>query len=248
MDLPRFITLQESSHRIHNPLTGDKLAALGQALHLEPGTRALDLACGSGELLITWARDHGITGTGVDISTVFTARARARAAELGVADRLDFIHGDAAGHVSDEPVDLASCIGATWIGGGTAGTVELLSRSLRPGGLMLIGEVFWRREPPHQEAVEACHAAGKDDFGTLPELIEQFGDLGHDVVEMVLADQDSWDRYRAAQWFNLRRWLDQNPEDELAAEVRSELDTAPARYARYERELLGWGVFALKGR
>jgi cyclopropane fatty-acyl-phospholipid synthase-like methyltransferase len=29
----------------------------------------LDLACGSGELLCTWARDHGVSGTGVDIST-----------------------------------------------------------------------------------------------------------------------------------------------------------------------------------
>lgn len=248
MDLPRFITIQESSHRIHNPITGDKLATLGRALNLAPGTRVLDLACGSGELLNTWARDHGITGTGVDISTVFTARARARAAELGVADRVDFVHGDAVGHVSEEPVDLAACVGATWIGGGVAGTVELLGRSLRPGGLMLIGEPFWRREPSNQETLEACHADTRDEYGLLPELIERFAGLGYDVVEMVLADQDSWDRYRAAQWFNLRRWLDRNPEDELAARVRTELASAPARYARYEREYLGWGVFALMGR
>ncbi|SDP93988.1 hypothetical protein SAMN04487905_11570 [Actinopolyspora xinjiangensis] len=65
---------------------------------------------------------------------------------------------------------------------------------------------------------------------------------------MMLADQDSWDRYRAAQWLNLRRWLDQNPDDEPAVEVRAELTTDPARYTRYEREYLGWGVFALRGR
>lgn len=82
----------------------------------------------------------------------------------------------------------------------------------------------------------------------LPELIEKFGDLGFDVVEMVLANQDSWDRYQAAQWLNLRRWLDDNPDDELAAEVRAELTTDPIRYTRYQREYLGWGVFALMGR
>ncbi|TPQ21778.1 class I SAM-dependent methyltransferase [Streptomyces sporangiiformans] len=221
---------------------------LGQALNLAPGTRALDLASGSGELLCTWARDHRVTGTGVDISTQGIAKARARAAELGVADRVEFVHGDASGYVADEPVDLAACIGATWIGGGVAGTVELLGRSLRPGGLMLIGEPYWREAPPDQETVRACHADSPSDFRTLPELIEQFGHLGYDTVEMVLADHDSWDRYRAAQWHNLRRWLDQNPGDELAAEVRAELATAPARYARYEREYLGWGVFALMGR
>lgn len=248
MDLPRIFTIRESSHRIHNPLTSDKIAALGRALHLRPGTRVLDLASGSGELLCTWARDHRVTGTGVDVSTVFTERARARAAELGVLDRVDFVHGDASGHVAGEPVDLAACIGATWIGDGVAGTVELLDRSLRPGGLMLIGHPYWRREPWDQETVEACHAGDKDEFLLLPELIGQFGDLGYDVVEMVLADQDSWDRYRAAQWLNLRRWLDQNPDDALAAEVRAELSTDPVLYTRYGREYLGWGIFALMAR
>lgn len=248
MDLPRIFTIRESSHRIHNPFTAGKLATLGRALRLEPGIRALDLASGSGELLCTWARDHGITGTGVDISTVFTAGARARAAELGVADRVEFVHGDASGHVADVPVDLAACIGATWIGGGLDGTVELLARSLRPGGLMLIGEPFWRREPTDQETVEGCHASSPADFLALPELLGRFGDLGYDVVEMVLADQNSWDRYRAAQWLSLRSWLDRNPDDELAPQVRAELTTDPVRYARYEREYLGWGVFALMKR
>ncbi|CAM5588511.1 Class I SAM-dependent methyltransferase OS=Streptomyces alboniger OX=132473 GN=CP975_10165 PE=4 SV=1 [Streptomyces alboniger] len=248
MDLPRIFTIRESSHRIHNPITPGKLAALGQALHLAPGTRVLDLASGSGEMLCTWARDHGIIGTGVDISTVFTEKARARAAQLGVTDQVTFVHDDASGFVADQPADVAACVGATWIGGGAVGTVGLLSESLRPGGLMLIGEPYWRREVPDQETAEACHAGGKDDFLPLPELIEQFGDLGYDVVEMVLADQDSWDRYQAAQWLNLRRWLDRNPEDELAAEVRAELTTDPARYTRYQREHLGWGIFALMGR
>ena len=56
MDLPRSFTIRESSHRIHNPFTSDKLATLGQALHLPPGTRMLDLACGTGEMVCTWAR------------------------------------------------------------------------------------------------------------------------------------------------------------------------------------------------
>lgn len=248
MDLPRIFTIRESSHRIHNPLTAAKLATLGDALGLSPETTALDLASGSGEMLCTWARDHGIAGTGVDLSTAFTEQARARATELGVADRVEFVHGDASGHVADQPVGLAACVGATWIGGGVAGTTELLGRSLRPGGLMLIGEPFWRRVPRDEETATACHATAIADFLELPDLIGRFQDLGYDVVEMVLADQDSWDRYAAAQWLNMRRWLDRNPDDDLAAEVREELTSAPARYARATREHLGWGVFALMRR
>ena len=143
----------------------------------------LDLACGSGEMLCTWARDHQVTGTGVDISTVFIAAARDRAAELGVANQVSFVHGDASGYVAGELAGIVSCIGATWIGGGVPGTVELLRRSLRPGGMMLIGEPYWRREPPDLATVEGCYAAGKDDYLPLPELLERFGVLGWDVVK-----------------------------------------------------------------
>ncbi|ONI85050.1 SAM-dependent methyltransferase [Saccharothrix sp. ALI-22-I] len=248
MDIPRSFTIRESGHRIHNPLDGTKVALLGEVLRLTPGSHMLDLACGSGEMLCTWARDHGLTGTGVDLSATFLAGAKARAAELGVADRVGFVHGDAAGHVADEPVDIAACIGAAWIGDGVPGTVDLLRRNLRPGGLLLIGHPFWRLDPPDQAAVEGSHATSRDEYLPLPELVEQFGGLGCDVVEMVLADQDSWDRYAAAQWLNTRRWLDENPDDELAPAMRAELDTEPARYVRYQREYLGWGVFALMDR
>lgn len=43
-------------------------------------------------------------------------------------------------------------------------------------------------------------------------------------------------------------WLDANPGDELAGQLRAELDSAPARHVRYRREYLGWGVFALMDR
>ena len=58
MDLPRSFTIRESSHRIHNPFTSDNLATLGHALSPRPGTRMLDLACGTGEMLCTWAADR----------------------------------------------------------------------------------------------------------------------------------------------------------------------------------------------
>ncbi len=248
MDIPRIFNITESAHRIHNPLTPEKLVTLGEALRLTPGMSVLDLGSGSGEMLCTWARDYGITGIGVDMSQLFSRQAKLRAEQLGVADLVQFIHDDATGFVAEEKVDVAACLGATWIGGGFAGTIELLSKSLKTDGIVLIGEPYWRQLPPTEEIATGCQATSVSEYLVLPKLLASFGDLGYDVVEMVLADQDSWDRYEAAKWLTMRCWLNENPDDVMANEVREQLGSEPVRYATYTREYMGWGVFALMAR
>jgi len=248
MDIPRVFNITESQHRIHNPFTPDKYDTLGRVLRMKPGTTLLDLGSGSGEMLCTWARDFGITGTGIDMSQLFSDQAKRRAEDLAVTGQVHFHHNDATGYVAEEKVDIAACVGATWIGGGVAGTIELLSKSLVPNGIILIGEPYWHRKPQSEEEAKGCGAGALSDFLMLPELIASFGDLGYDVVEMVLADREGWDRYEAAKWLTMRRWLEDNPDDDFAQEIRNHLTSEPTRYATYTREYLGWGVFALMAR
>lgn len=237
--------IAEAGHRILNPFTDEKLMLLGEVCRVREGQRQLDLACGKGEMLCRWAERFGSTGRGVDISDVFLTAARARAAELGVANLVRFSLGD-AGRAELEPggYDLVSCIGATWIGGGLAGTIDLMRPAVRPGGLMLVGEPYWTEDPP--EGAYRALGVGPEEFTSLPGTADRFDAAGMELVEMVLADGDSWDRYVAAQWFTLSQWLRSNPDDPEAPAVRDFYRSARRSHLEYGRRYLGWGVFVLR--
>jgi SAM-dependent methyltransferase len=181
----------------------------------------------------------------VDVSQVFLTAARARAQELGVADRLDFVKADAGTYeTTPESFDIVSCIGATWIGGGLEGTLALMRRHLRPDGLALVGECYWISEPPP----EASESLGLQNHPTtsLAGTNERMEETGFELLEMVLASPDTWDRYVASQWWTISDWLRDNPSDPDAPAMRDFLTRSRRSHLEYGRQYLGWGVFVLR--
>lgn len=243
----RFHEIAEGEHKILNPFTETKLNLLGEVCHLQAGQRQLDLACGKGELLGQWAKRWGIEGVGVDISHVFLPLAQQRAAELGVADKLTFIEGEAGAYASGagaKAFDIVSCIGATWIGNGLVGTLKLMLPAAKDGGLLLVGEPYWIETPPDEAYASA--GVGKDDFTSLAGTLDRFESAGVTLVEMVLANQDDWDRYVAHQWWTVERWVRAHPGDPEAAAIREWIAQGRRDYLTYGRRYLGWGVFVLR--
>ena len=239
--------IAEREHRILNPFTEAKLRLLGEVSRVGPGTRILDLACGKGEMLARWAGWFGSTGLGVDLSPVFLAAARERAGELGVEGAVTFLQGDAGAYEAEAGAfDVACCLGATWIGGGLAGTAALLRPAIRDGGLILLGEPYWIGEPP--AAALAAFGFAPGDYLSLAGTAERLDEAGLDLLEMVLADGDSWDRYEAAQWRTVAVWLVANPDDEDHEAMVRFLDDNRRTYLRWGRRYLGWGVFVTRPR
>ncbi|HEX2620202.1 MAG TPA: class I SAM-dependent methyltransferase, partial [Phototrophicaceae bacterium] len=146
----RFHEIAEANHRIQNPLSEEKLALVGEICRPKEGMRQLDLACGKGEMLSQWAQKFGIRGVGVDISEVFIEAAKARAFDLEISDQVNFVVDDAADYPQEyHSFDIVSCIGATWIGSGLEGTLNLMKVALKEkDGLLLVGEPYWHELPP----------------------------------------------------------------------------------------------------
>jgi hypothetical protein len=122
----------------------------------------------------------------------------------------------------------------------------MLVPALRPGGLVLIGEPFWT-EPPPDAAYEALEI-GRDDYTSLEGTLDKIEAAGLELIELVLANPDSWDRYEAQQWHTVSDWLLANPDDPMADEMRAGLERSRRAHLAYQRRYLGWGVFVTRPR
>lgn len=243
----RFHEIAESYHKILNPFLEDQLVLVGEICRLKSGMRLLDLACGKGEMLARWSLEHGVYGIGVDISQVFLDAAHARVLDIGVEQRIIFIKEEAGKYLKETTetnFDIVSCIGATWIGDGLLGSCELMKPLVKPDGLLLIGEPFWH-EPPPAAAYEAM-GIKEDEFKSLAGTLDRFESAGLELVEMVLANHDGWDRYEAPQWQAVDDYLRANRSDPEAEELYAWMDKNRRAYLRYGRRYFGWGVFVLR--
>lgn len=235
-----------ADHHILNPFSAQKFALLGERAELRPGLELLDIACGKGEMLCQWSVAHGIRGTGVDISTVFLDAARARTAELACGGRLDFVQAEGGQYLREcqDSFDVVSCIGATWIGGGLTGTLELMQPRLRSDeSLILVGEPFWL-EPPPAEAWEPM--GNRDSYVSLDETRQRIEAQGLEPIEMILSNRDDWDRYEAMQWKAASDWIRAHPEDDEVEPFRKWVEEARTHFLGHCRRYLGWGVFVLR--
>lgn len=108
---------------------------------VRPGSRVLDVACGSGQLALVAAR-RGAKVTGVDIAVNSIEAARARAAAEGLAARFD--EGDAeALPYRDASFDLVASIYGAMFAPRPELVASELVRVCRPGGIIAMGN--WTR-------------------------------------------------------------------------------------------------------
>jgi len=237
--IPRYFVVAEALHELQNPTSKEKIVLLGQRLELGPESRVLDIASGRGGPALVLAETFGCSVRGVEISPDFHAVAAERAAAAGLADRVTFELGDGA-EAAHEPgvYDAALCLGASFVFGSLADTVDALAPTVRPGGHVVVGEPYWRRLPLPDD-----YEARRDPWTTLEGTVTIFETSGLPVVSVIASSEDDWDRYETLHWKAVERWLADNADDPDAADIRMRHEQHKRTYLRHERELLGWAIF-----
>lgn len=245
MDVWRYYAITHADHVVCNPTSPERLDELVALLELPANAVVWEAAPGKGELLVRLVERYGVIATGVDLSPYEIAVARERA-EARVADlRIDLIEGDAAAHTPPPgSVDLTICLGASWIWEGHRGTVGALREVTRAGGLVLVGEPYWKREPEAEYLTIAELDAAS--ISTLAGNVEIAREEGLTLLYAMPSTDTEWDGYEFTQLRAAERFADAHPDDpdvpELLARVRREIDA----YMRWGRDTLGWCIYLFR--
>jgi len=246
MDMWKFYDITHRDHAICNPTSGEKLEHLVEQLRLPAGARVVDIACGKGEFLIRLAEAYVVDCLGIDLSPFFIAEARKRLEARAPEAEVTFRELDGAEFKPKEPhsFTVASCLGASWIFGGHAGTLDSLSRMVAPGGWVVTGEPYWRQEPS-EEYLKAL-GLPKEAFGTHLANAQAGEDRGLDLVHTLVSSADDWDRYEGLQWSASAKHARSHPEDPDLPEIMRRVGEERTAYLRWGRDTLGWAIYVFR--
>ena len=230
--MPWYYAVAERDHDLQNPTSPEKIRQLGELLRLGPETRVLDVACGMGGPAMLLAATFGCTILGLERSPDFVAWGRERIAAAGLAGRIEIVEGDARAYpLEGEAWDAALCLGATFVFDDLDGTLDALVPTVRPGGMVAVGEPYWREWPLPRDV---------DDMGYVP-MRETIGRLERHELALtgiIASSVDDWDRYESLHWRALEEYLAEHDDAEVRARHEHDRDA----YIRWQRDLMGWAI------
>jgi cyclopropane fatty-acyl-phospholipid synthase-like methyltransferase len=242
MERDKFTTIAHHDHVYCNPISAEKMDRMIGLLGLTAGQRVLDIGCGKGELLIRLIEMYGVHAVGVDTNTEFVREARSRAAARIPGAKREFHRMDFATFpVADESFDLSACVGSSHACGGLRKALCTLARAVRPGGYVLMGEGYWRREP--NDDYLAALGTTRDELTSHAGNVRLGIENGLTPMYVVASNQDEWDHYEWMYGLSVERHLKAHPEDPDRDAMAERIREWRRHYMESGRDTLGFGLY-----
>jgi len=213
-----------------NPIPASKLDEVLALLDLPARGRVVHLGCGKGDLLARVAARYEVDAVGIDRDPKLLAEVPP-GINVIVADIETWNRGRGA-------FDLVASVGSP-------ARLSSIASLVRPGGLVLYGDGYWRREPS-QEYLEALGAT-RDDLEEYAGTIRRATELGLTPVYAVTASVDDFDRYEWSWSLNGERFAAEHPEEPGVGEFLDWIRGGRRRYLELGgRDTLGFGLFLFR--
>jgi SAM-dependent methyltransferase len=230
MTSAEYYAIVERRHVIQNPTSFEKLERLLDYCELADGQQVLDVGCGKGALLKRAVARAAIRAVGIELNPVFAAQARqaeGRPLEIHEMPALEF---------TESGFDVGFCIGASFAIGAFEEAIAWLKARTRPGARVAIGDLFARR-PPLPGSVHHEYPGADRTLSATVAILES---VGLELIGLIEASTDDWDRYEDLHWLAAADYLRDHPED---AAFRERVERSRRDYLENERETLGWAIF-----
>ena len=248
MDRWKFYDITHRDHVLCTCTSVEKLDEVIGVLDLGPAAKVLDIAAGKGEFIVRVAerfggpQGKGIHGVAVDLSPFCCADLRALVARRVPAAEMEVLEMAGADyHPEPETFDVASCLGASWAFGGHRGTLQYLAPAVRPGGVVVTGEPFWKKEPGAEYL--ASSGMARDTYGTHAGNVEVGEALGLlPLLALVSSDHD-WDYYETLWWNAAARYAAAKPDDPDVPELLARVEMERREYLNWGRDTMGWALY-----
>ncbi len=178
--------------------------------------RGLDLGCGTGGSTIVLAEGTDAHVTAVDIHPPFLATLRARAEELGLADRIETVVADMASATS-----LGTGFDLVWAEGsaysiGFENALRQWRPALRSAGCLVVTELVWFAAEPAERA-RAFFAGEYPDMCNEATRIDHARSAGYELLGSFRLPADDWHAYYAGLEAPLQDAISRHGELEIYA-------------------------------
>ncbi len=198
----------------------------------------IDVGCGAGELLARVKARHGARTEGIEPAPEWAQAARAAGVDVVHEAQFTDVTLELGGY------DLVCCLASSHAVGPWADALSGLAALARAdGGLGLVGEGFWRREPS-AGYLEALGGASADELPLGLEGLEAGARAaGWEVVDTAVASDADWKAYEETLIVNGEAAL----EDEDDPGLREWVEAARARWEHPDgRDTMGFALLTLR--
>ena len=247
MNRTKLTTIAHADHLFFNPISSQKVDRILGLLEVTAGSRVLDVGCGKGEMLVRLIERFGVSALGVDPNGSFLGEARARAAErLGpAATRLELREEEISrATIEARSFDAGLCVGSTHAFGDYDDTLRALRRAVRPGGTILVGEGYWKRDPDpgYLSVLGASPGEFTDHAGNVARGAAQ----GLVPLYSATSSDEEWDEYEGLYVRAVELYAERHPADPDSEAMRQRIRLWRDAYLRWGRTTLGFALYLFR--
>lgn len=248
MNNERFSHIAHSGMTYHNPLAPKTIHKVLDLLKLDESSRVLEVGSGPGELLCQLAqRYHCKDIVGVDPSERSNQIAEERIAKRQLTGQITLVKKKIEDHpIKKSSQDCVIAVGASHALGDYRGLLEAAKAWVKPGGLLLVGEGYWKQSPAkgYLEFLGCPESAYKSFAGT----IEMAGDFGWQELFSSVTNQEDWDEYEGRYLYNIEQHVHNYPEEDEANLYLEKIRRWRRGYLTWGRETLGFSLHLFRKR